>query len=100
MDTPIRKGHTGGYEGDMTIVARHLMPTEAHMLCGCLQAAGIPAQADDTHLVQAHSLLAVAVGGACIRVPEGYADEAQAVMEAFQRGDFALDEDFDGGRAG
>jgi len=83
------------YQGDMTIVARYLTPTEAHMLCACLNAGGVPAEAGDTHLVQAHSLLAGAVGGASVRVPANYVAEARELMAAFRRGDFALDENFD-----
>lgn len=85
------------YDGDLTIVARHLTPTEAHMLCGCLSAAGIPCEAGDVHLVQTHSLLAPAVGGACVRVPADFVARAQATLDAFQRGDFALDDSFDPG---
>ncbi|WIT13666.1 hypothetical protein PFX98_08620 [Paucibacter sediminis] len=84
----------GDYQGDMTIVARYLTPTEAHMLCSCLNAGGVPAEAGDTNLVQAHSLLAGAVGGASIRVPANYVAEARELIAAFKRGDFALDEDF------
>jgi len=83
------------YHGDLKIVARYLTPTEAHMLCACLQAAGVPAEAGDTNLVQAHSLLAGAVGGACLRVPEQFVPEAMQVIAAFKRGEFALGEDFD-----
>lgn len=85
------------YEGDYTLVARHLTPTEAHMLCGCLSAAGIPAQAGDTHLAQTHSLLAPALGGACVRVPADYVERAKAAIAAFRRGEFALEDDFDPG---
>lgn len=65
------------------------------MLCACLNAGGVPAEAGDTHLVQAHSLLAGAVGGASVRVPANYVAEARELMAAFRRGDFALDENFD-----
>lgn len=82
------------YAGDLTLLARHLTPTEAHMLCARLQACGIPAEACDTNTVQTHSLLAPALGGASLRVPERYVDEARALMAALERGDFALDEDF------
>jgi len=85
----------GPYHGNMKIVARYLTPTEAHMLCSCLQAAGVPAETGDTNLVQAHSLLAGAVGGACLRVPEQFVQEAMEVIAAFKRGEFALGEDFD-----
>lgn len=84
-------------DGDLVIAARHLSPTEAHMLCGCLTAAGIPAEAGDTHLVQAHSLLSLAVGGACIRVPERYLTQARATLAALKDGEFSLDENFDPG---
>lgn len=83
------------YHGDMTIVARYLTPTEAHMLCSCLQASGVPAEAGDTHLVQAHSLLTGAVGGACLRVPADFVPEAMEVMASFKRGEFQLGDDFD-----
>ncbi len=83
------------YHGDMTIVARNLDATEAYMLCSCLRAGGVPADSGDTNLVQTHSLLTIAVGGACVRVPANYLAEAQAVIAAFKRGDFQLDEDFD-----
>lgn len=82
------------YAGDMTIVAKYLTPTEAHLLCACLHAAGIPADAGDTHTVQMHSLLTVAVGGARVRVPAAREAEAHAVIAAFHRGEFALAEDF------
>ncbi|MFZ4286377.1 hypothetical protein [Variovorax sp. HJSM1_2] len=87
----------GAYQGDMQIVARYLTPTEAHMLCGCLRAARIPAETGDTNLVQADELLSPALGGACLRVPEKYVAEALQVMDAFKRGEFALDDDFDVG---
>ena len=87
------------YYGDLQRVARDLTPTEAHLLCGYLNAAGIPAEACDTHIVQMNSLLSVAVGGASVRVPESFMTEALEVMDAFRRGEFQLDEDFDGGAA-
>ena len=87
------------YEGDMTIVARELTPTEAHLLMSCLEAAGVPAEVGDANIVQAHSLLTSAVGGAKVRVPQDRVDEALAVIEAFERGDFELDDNFDGYKA-
>lgn len=87
------------YPGDMEILERDLSPTEAHLLVGCLRTAGIPADAGDTHLVQAHSLIAVAVGGAKVRVPREHLADAREVLAAFRRGDFALDDDFDVGSA-
>ena len=84
-----------GYHGDMTMVARNLDATEAYMLCSCLRAGGVPADSGDTNLVQAHSLLTIAVGGACVRVPGNYLAEALEVIAAFKRGELQLDADFD-----
>ena len=94
---PVRAFADGGdvYHGDMTIVARNLDATEAYMLCSCLRAGGVPADSGDTNLVQTHSLLTIAVGGACVRVPENYLAEAREIIASFKRGEFQLDEDFD-----
>ena len=85
------------YQGDLTIVARQLTAIEAHLLASCLNAAGVPAEASDTHFVQTYSLLIGAVGGASVRVPANFVNEARDVIAAFRRGDFALSDDFDPG---
>jgi hypothetical protein len=82
---------------DLFEVARYLVPMDASLAQGCLVAAGIPAVLADAHLMQAHMLLAPALGGVRILVPEAHLQEAQNVLEAFQRGEFALDEDADVG---
>lgn len=87
------------YHGDLVVIARHLTPTEAHLLCSRLQTAGVPAVTADVHLVQAHSLLSPALGGASVKVPQDFVARAQDVIESLHRGDFALDEDFDPGSA-
>ncbi|MCZ4306661.1 DUF2007 domain-containing protein [Zoogloeaceae bacterium G21618-S1] len=84
-------------EGDWLLVARCLDPTEAHLLCACLKASGLSAMVADANLVQTHSLIAVAVGGARVLVPEAQLERAKAVLEAYHRGDFALDENTDVG---
>ena len=50
----------------------------------------------DTQLVQTDSLIAIALGGACVRVPAQCVADAQELIAAFHRGDLALDDDFDG----
>jgi hypothetical protein len=80
---------------DLLELARYLVPMEASLVQGCLVASGIPAVLADAHLVQTDLLLAPALGGVRILVPEDYLVQAQAVLEAFQRGEFALDEDTD-----
>lgn len=85
------------YLGDMVLLERSLTPTEAHLLCSCLQSAGIHADAGDTNLVQANSLLSIAVGGANVRVPSTQLAEAREVVAAFRRGEFDLGDDFEPG---
>jgi hypothetical protein len=80
---------------DLFEVARYLIPMDASLAQGCLVAAGIPAVLADAHLMQAHMLLAPALGGVRILVPREHLQEAKNVLEAFQRGEFALDEDAD-----
>jgi hypothetical protein len=82
---------------DLFEVARYLIPMEASLVQGCLAASGIPAVLADAHLVQTDLLLAPALGGVRILVPQEYLQQAQAALEAFQRGEFALDEDADVG---
>jgi hypothetical protein len=45
--------------------------------------------------MQADLLLAPALGGVRILVPASHLQQAQAAIEAFRRGEFALDEDAD-----
>lgn len=82
---------------DLFEVARYLVPMDALLAHGCLVAAGIPAVLADDQLVQTNMLLAPAVGGVRILVPQEHLQESKAVLEAMQRGDFALDEDADVG---
>lgn len=82
---------------DLFEVARYLDPMEARLAQGCLVASGIPAVLADEQLVQANQLLAPAVGGVRILVPQEHLQESKAVLEAMKRGDFALDENTDVG---
>ncbi|GAB3467336.1 hypothetical protein GCM10027321_34620 [Massilia terrae] len=82
---------------DLVEVARYLVPMEARLAQGCLVAAGIPAVLADEQLLQANMLLAPAVGGVRILVPQEHLQESVSVLEALKRGDFALDEDTDVG---
>jgi len=80
-------------------VARYLVPMDANLVQGCLVAAGIPAVLADANLVQTDLLLAPALGGVRIMVPEDWLRQAEAVLAAYQRGEYALDEDADVGEA-
>ena len=82
---------------DLFIVARYLIPTEAALMVGCLVASGIPAVLSDANLVQTDLLLAPALGGVSVLAPLAFLQDARAVMAAFERGEFALDDDADVG---
>ena len=84
------------YLGDMVILARDLAPTEANILASCLTASGIDAVPADVDTVR-NSLWSIAIGGAKVRVPQSQLAQAQQVLAAFRRGEFALKGDFDVG---
>ncbi|MBX3609033.1 MAG: DUF2007 domain-containing protein [Hydrogenophaga sp.] len=78
--------------GDWQTLTTVFTPTEAFVLRGVLQAAGVPAAVADAHLVQAHGLLAAAIP-VRVLVPERCVDQAREVLAEFERGDFALDDE-------
>jgi hypothetical protein len=80
------------YLGDLQIVAKFLSAIEANILCSFLQSCRIEASAGDTHLVQTDSLLTIALGGACVRVPSAQVGAALELIAARDRGDFELNE--------
>lgn len=95
----------GAFEGehgpgrDLFEVARYLVPLEARLAQGCLEASGIPAVLADEQLVQTNVLWAPALGGVRILVPQEFVQQAESVLEALRRGEFALGEDADVGSA-
>ena len=84
-------------ERDLYVVARYMIPLDANLAQGCLEASGIPAMLADAHLMQTDLLLAPALGGVGILVPEDVLRRAEDVLAAYERGEFALDEDADVG---
>ncbi|MFL6675588.1 MAG: putative signal transducing protein [Massilia sp.] len=82
---------------DLFVIAKYLVPMQASLVQGCLVASGIPAVLADEHLMQTDLLLAPALGGVRILVPASYLLQAREVLEAFERGEFELDEDADVG---
>ena len=79
-------------DGDWQTLVTFFSPTEAYLLRGCLQAGGVPAMVADAQLVQAHGLLASAIP-VRVMVPEKLMHQAEQVVAAFQRADFALPDD-------
>lgn len=84
---------------DLFTVASYYIPTYAHIVQGCLVAAGIPAVVADDNLVQTDSLLTPALGGVRILAPKEYLQQAHEVIAAFNRGEYQLDENTDVGEA-
>jgi hypothetical protein len=80
-------------ERDLYVVARYMIPVDATLAQGCLEASGIPAMLADAHLMQTDLLLAPALGGVRLLVPAEHVQGAHEVLLALARGDFALDED-------
>jgi hypothetical protein len=78
--------------GDWQTLITLFSPTEAYLLRGVLQAAGVPAAVADAHLVQAYTLLAGAIP-VRVQVPEHRLAQAEAVLAAFERGDYGLSDD-------
>ena len=78
--------------GDWQTLTTVFNPTEAWMLRGVLQAAGVPASVADAHLVQTHGLLAPAIP-VRVQVPEQWLPRARDVLAAFERGDYGLSDD-------
>jgi len=84
---------------DLFVVAKCMVPTDAFLLQGCLVAGGVPAVVADAHHVQADLLIAPALGGVRILAPAAFLAQARAILAAYERGDYALDDDADVGVA-
>lgn len=82
---------------DYCLVARIMIPTDAHLMRGCLEAAGLDVILTDDQHMQADMLLAPAIGGARLLVHERDVERAQEVLAAYERGDLALSDDADVG---
>lgn len=79
----------------LVVVAQRFTPTEAHILRGCLEAAGIPATVSDANLVQADNWLTTAIGGVRVNVPQAFLAQARTVIDALEAGQLDLDADAD-----
>ncbi len=82
---------------DLFTVATYMVPIDAHLACGCLVAAGVPAVVADVNHGQADHMLLPAMGGVRVQAPQEYLAQAREVLAAFDRGDYALDDDTDVG---
>jgi len=93
--TALDAAESVGGMGDLILVATFTMPVEAHILRTCLEARDVPAVVADEHLVQAYSLASSAIGGVRVLVPKSHVDKAREIIDAYNRGEYALDENAD-----
>lgn len=77
--------------GDFVCVATCDTPTEAHLLKGVLQSAGLSAHVADAHIVQANSWMTQAVGGVRVLVPASHAEDARKTIVEFHAGTYRLE---------
>ena len=84
--------HEAPPAGELVTIAQVFNTLEAEMLRGCLEAEGIPASLGDAQMIQTDSLLAGALGGVRVRVPASFERAARHAVEAFERGEYAIDE--------
>lgn len=73
-------------------IARLFTAEEAEMLKARLEIEGVPATVVDAHMVQTLGLMALAIGGVRVLVPESYVDRALEIFKCVENGDFALRE--------
>jgi hypothetical protein len=79
-------------------IARFTVAIDAQVLAGCLEASGIPVFMGNFDTANALGYMGAAVP-IVLRVPTRQLEEARAVIAAYERGEFALDEDADFGDA-
>jgi hypothetical protein len=77
----------------LVTIARYHFPEPANLLRGRLQADGIPAFVMNAHTTQALGYLRLAHGGVRVMVPTGLEAAAREVIQALDRGEYALDGD-------
>jgi hypothetical protein len=78
---------------DLVTIAHFTDPLQANVLRACLESHGIFAHVWGEHLGIAHIFLSTASGGMRVQVRSDQVAEARAVIAAFERGDFAIDDE-------
>jgi hypothetical protein len=78
-------------DGDFEVAATAATPTEAHLLKGVLESAGLDPVVADGHLLQAYDWLTPAVGGVRVLVPAAQSGAAQQALAAYRAGELVLE---------
>lgn len=79
--------------GDFVRVATCASPTEAHLLKGVLESAGLSPHVADANIVQANTWMTQAVGGVRVLVPSSQVAAAQSAIAEFNAGAYQLEGD-------
>lgn len=77
--------------GDFVRVATCNTPTEAYLLRGVLESAGLAPQVADANIVQANNWMTPAMGGVRVLVPASQVAAAKQAMAEFEAGAYQLD---------
>jgi hypothetical protein len=85
-----------GSSGDLVLVGRFLTPAEAYMVQSRLAVEGVPALVADTLATQNIPWGSGLLGGVRVLVPESHVDRARRILQAVERGDYALRDQPDG----
>jgi len=81
--------------GRFVLVSRFNNPMDAQTLRARLEAEGIPVLLAGANHSQAFVLLSPVLGGVRVEVPEQYAEQARALIDEFDAGKLALEEETD-----
>ena len=83
--------------GPLRICTRFLLPMDASIFAARLQAEGIAARVMDSDTIYANGAFhtSLGLGGARVMVPESQLAESQRILDAFNAGEYAIDENFD-----
>jgi hypothetical protein len=83
--------------GPLRICTRFLLPVDAQIFAARLEAEGLWAHVMDSDTVYANGAFhtSLGLGGVRVMVPESQMAAAQRVLEAFNAGEYAIDENFD-----
>jgi hypothetical protein len=75
-------------------VATFREPYEAQLVCGKLEAEGVPAVVQDEYLVQMNWTYSQVIGGVKVQVPEEALERARQILAEGQGEEFGKTEDF------
>jgi len=92
---PVTEDQDTSADENLVTIARFFTAPEAEILRSRLEVEGVPAIVADAQMVQTIPLMAVAVGGVRVLVPDSFADRALEIVKGVEKGDYALGNEAD-----